>query len=114
MPIDYDHLDPGHRLAAMISRDVLSLEKNFKNVFWKIKEYNHVISSDDVIKNFYEIVDESPLFKLCEYISNGKDNYGMTEDDFKVEILDLVKKTNEMFDSSIDENDVIASLDADH
>jgi hypothetical protein len=72
MPINYDKLDPEHALAAMISRDVLALEKDFKTILRKIQEYNDTISDDSIIKNFYEIVWESRSSSYASTYPTGR------------------------------------------
>jgi len=49
------------------------------------------------IRNAYEITWECPLFSLHEYNSLGRENYGLTTEEFGGAIKDIIKACNEYY-----------------
>lgn len=92
-------MDSRVELVNKISIDILHANKNstISSILNIVRVYDKLL--DDTLRNFYEIkMDQDvPLFTLCEYLELGKDNYGITEEEFKDEINKLLELFNFKF-----------------
>lgn len=86
-------------LAEMVSRDAISLSKDFDALLKNVVEYHDLM--DNCIRNFYEIVWLSPLFELCNTLHEGRKNFDMEDAEFDDWIAQLVAKVNAKFGTSM-------------
>lgn len=100
-------MDPRVKLINQVSKDLLDTyehieDAKFKILEEKVTEYSNIF--EDVVRNFYELEtmdDDCPLFKLCYYIREGKENFGMDQAEYDAEIKSLVNTTNKLFGSNL-------------
>ena len=98
-------MDPRAELINKVSLDILGkYETTFAVVQDDVQEYSKLF--EEVIRNFYELESmggDCPLFELCYYIRNGKDNFGMDDEEFEAEVKALTITVNKMFNVEIGE-----------
>ena len=82
-------MDSRIELTNAISGLILADHKDIRTIRARVKHFDTLL--DDSLRNFYEIkMDQDvPLFTLCEYLELGKDNYGLTEEEYAEEIEKL-------------------------
>ena len=85
------------QLTNAISGLILADHKDIRTIRARVKHFDSLL--DDSVRNFYEIKmnNEVPLFTLCDYLNLGKDNYGLTEEEYNQKLNDLVYAISRMF-----------------
>lgn len=90
------------QLINAVSKDILENNKDnyISSVMNKVLEYDKLF--DEVLRNYYELKmdDEIPLFTLCEYYELGKENYGMSLQEYVDKLAYLLKKVNKTFNTN--------------
>lgn len=90
-------MDARIQLTNAISGLILADHKDIRNIRARVKHFDGLL--DDSLRNFYEIKmgDDVPLFTLCEYLELGKDNYGLTQEEFDEELDKLAHLVSRSF-----------------
>lgn len=94
-------MDTRIELTNDISSLILADCTDIRKIRAKVKHFDILL--DDTLDNFYEIkMDEDvPLFTLCEYLELGKDNYGLTEEEYVEELEKLNDLVSRRFGVSL-------------
>lgn len=90
-------MDARIELTNAISGFILADHKDIKTIRATVKYFDILL--DDSLRNFYEIKIglDVPLFTLCEYLELGKDNYGLTEEEYAEELEKLTHLVSRRF-----------------
>lgn len=82
-------MDARAKLTNAISGFILADHKDIRTIRATVKYFDILLN--DTLDNFYEIKQDQdvPLFTLCEYLELGKDNYGLTEEEYTEELEKL-------------------------
>lgn len=90
-------MDSRVELTNAISGLILADYKDIRTIRARVKHFDSLL--DDSLRNFYEIKigNDVPLFALCDYLNLGKDNYGLTEEEYNQKLDDLVYAISRMF-----------------
>ena len=69
-------------LTNAISGLILADHKDIKTIRARVNHFDILLKES--LSNFYEIKQGYgvPLFTLCEYLELGKDNYGLTDEEY--------------------------------
>ena len=89
-------------LINKISKDILGKTQDLTEIRKEVEEYAKIL--EDAVRNVYELLtmdDYCPLFVLCHYLGENADNYCMSEEEFEKQTIDMLDKTNKMFNTSI-------------
>ena len=94
-------MDARIELTNDISGLILADCTDIRTIRAKVKHFDILL--DDTLDNFYEIkMDKDvPLFTLCEYLELGKDNYGLTEEEYVEELEKLNDLVSRRFGVSL-------------
>lgn len=94
-------MDARIELTNAISGLILADCTDIRTIRAKVKHFDILL--DDTLDNFYEIkMDQDvPLFTLCEYLELGKDNYGLTEEEYVEELEKLNDLVSRRFGVSL-------------
>ena len=100
-------MDERAELVNKVSEMILKYESDIKNIKKLVNEYDGLF--DNSLRNFYEIKEDSevPLFELCEYLRNGRDNYDMSEEEFKSHIIYLLGEIDNIFNVELEYSKIV-------
>ena len=89
-------------LINKISEDILKVNDDIQDIITSVKEYEELL--DDTIRNFYELNTmgrDCPLFQFIYYLETGKDNFGLSDEEYNDEMNILDALVEEKFGCSI-------------
>ena len=90
------------KLINTVSKDILENNKDnyISSIIDKVLQYDKLF--DEALKNYYELKMDNtiPLFTLCEYMSQGRENYGMEICEYVEELKRLLTAVNKMFSTN--------------
>lgn len=85
------------QLTNAISGLILADHSDIRTIRARVKHFDTLL--DESLRNFYEIKmdNDVPLFTLCDYLELGKDNYGLSQEEFDDKLNKLVHLVSRRF-----------------
>lgn len=90
-------MDARIQLTNAISGLILADHSDIRTIRARVKHFDTLL--DESLRNFNEIKmsNDVPLFTLCDYLELGKDNYGLSQEEFDDELNKLVHLVSRRF-----------------